>query len=239
MNPAMGTIQSAQSASNSLARSYLFPPRFERFVTPIHLAGRFGSEGVQARIQAREKLVGGLAFEWAAQTAPTPLPNDLQALLERVVSARLAWRHEQNVKSSLVELCDEVLNATPSLILGELLCNAFDAHVRANRGGLISLNVFTSTDHRLVVDVSDDGIGIKSVLQDFRSLKVSHNDVSPNWIPFVEGEIGIGLLWSKLLAELHAGSIEFLKDVYAGQRTTVRISFPLGIVNVLVESASQ
>ena len=207
MNPATDTIQTAQSASAPLACSYLFPPRIEEFLPQVHLAGKFGSEGIQARIRARQKLVGGLRFAWATDAASAPLTNDLQALLDEVVSARLAWRHEQNVESNFVELCAEVLQATPSLILHELLCNAFDAHARAHKQGFISLNVFASADNKLVIDVSDDGIGIKSVLQGLRSLGVHHNDVPPNWFPFVEGEIGIGLVWSKLLAEQQADGL--------------------------------
>jgi len=153
-------------------------------------------------------------------------------LLDSVLAARVAWYRDQGIESDLLELRTEVLSSAPSFMLRELLCNAFDAHVLANRGGVISLRVFASADGEVVIDVSDDGTGIKSVQAGPGFLEVRSNDVEPHWTPIIEGEVGVGLLWSKFLVELHGGTMGFLRNAYPQQRTTVRVAFPPGVLRI-------
>lgn len=211
---------------------HLFPPRQTEFIPQFHLAGRFGGEGVPARSSARLTILNGLKLEWTSDTILEPMQTHLEALLDGILSVRLEWRRDENIESRMSQLRKEVVHSAPVFILQELLRNAFDAHARANRKGPISLCAYATNNDWLVLDVSDNGIGIQSVHQGPESLCVCHKEVLRNWHPVIEGELGVGLIWSKFLVELHGGALEFLKDVYPGKKTTVRASFPPGVLRI-------
>jgi hypothetical protein len=221
------------SNANPGASKQLFAPRVEEFVPSIHHAGIFGSEGVPARVRSRARLLHGIQLKWMPRTARNPLPEDLQALLYNIVSIRLAWLGNRGIKVQVDKLRKEVLYSSPMFILHELVCNAFDAHVRANRQGRIGLNVYFSPAGKTVMDVSDDGIGFNSVVQGPNFIELSCPEIARNWSPFVEGKIGVGLLWSKFSTELHGGTLKFLRNVYPNQKTTVRLIFPTGVLKVV------
>jgi sensor histidine kinase regulating citrate/malate metabolism len=206
--------------------------RTEEFIPRLHLAGAFGSEGVRARIASRKRLTEGLRLLWTRGAQRPLLKANTEALLNRILSARLHWRREQNIKADFHEVLHSILESSPSMILEELLCNAFDAHARANKPGHITLSIHRNVRGQTSVEVSDQGIGFKYVRQGSDFLDVSSNDAPRGWCPFLEGEVGVGLLWIKFLAESRRGSIDLITSRDGHQKTTISVQFPRGVLRV-------
>ncbi len=206
--------------------------RRENFDVIRHLAGDYGSKGIGERGASRQRLINGVTLQWNPGTECKPVPRHLQLLLGTVLNIRLAWRYENGIESDVKALTHEIRSGSPWLLVQELLVNAFDAHVRAGRGGPISFSIQRLANGSETIEVSDDGIGIASVREVPGTLLVSSNQVAPGWDLQLEGGRGVGLMWSKFVTELHRGKLEFLKDIHPGQRTTVRATFPSGTLGI-------
>ena len=121
MKSAAGVNQFPGSVSGFSACKNPFWSRRAEFIPQIHLVGGSGGEGVQARITARRRILCGLKLRWTPGAVLKPLPGDLEALLDGVLSARVEWRRDRGIGLDLVKFRKEVLKTPPSFIVDELL----------------------------------------------------------------------------------------------------------------------
>lgn len=105
-----------------------------------------------------------------------------------------------------------------AIVIENLLTNA--SKYTAEKGS-ISVMVYSEATN-LILEVSDTGVGIdkKDLDQLFKKFSRIHNELSIR-----SGGSGIGLYLSKLIVEMHGGSIEAISHKDVG--TTFRVKFPL------------
>jgi len=127
------------------------------------------------------------------------------------------------------------LEAPFSHMVNELAKNALDSVHRSQEGmvprppGSAELHVYRAAG-RVILDFSDDGVGIAQVIDepgDFRVVPAYRDRTGRGALPPAYfGGGGVGFLWSKLLIEAHGGTFEVLRNAVPGYRTTIRVSLP-------------
>lgn len=127
---------------------------------------------------------------------------------------------QQKVKKE-IEKTLPLINADPvylGIVIENLITNASKYTLQK---GSISITVYSDA-HKLTLEVSDTGVGIDKHDIDklFKKFSRIHNELSIS-----SGGSGIGLYLSKLIVELHGGSIEIISRKGVG--STFRIKLPL------------
>ena len=147
---------------------------------------------------------------------------DLGALVHAVLTLvrDRATGKQQSLSSRLPEpapilRCDEL---KIKQVLVNLVVNAIKF---TNSGGVIRLDVTTEADGRLVIAITDTGIGIAS--EDLAKVMTPFGQVEPVHAR-KQGGVGLGLPLSTKLIELHGGTLTLESEVGVG--TTARVHLP-------------
>lgn len=92
-------------------------------------------------------------------------------------------------------------------------------------GGSIEV-MASSTKNSLIIEISDNGVGIPSSELNnlFKKFKRIQNDLSD-----VEGGTGLGLYWAQRIINLHGGTIEVKSTLHEG--TTFKLKLPKKVKN--------
>ncbi|MBI4388181.1 MAG: sensor histidine kinase, partial [Candidatus Omnitrophica bacterium] len=159
-----------------------------------------------------------------------PMSDSARALLEELQRRRIDYYVEQSIPKNPEELAQHSINANLRFVINEILKNAFDAYAMANKEGPIWMRILEDSNrNQIIIEISDNGIGIEEVVNEPGTIRVypkARDMEDEDIISVREGALQIGLLWSKLAAELHGGSLEVLPNFYDGYETTVRIALP-------------
>ena len=107
-------------------------------------------------------------------------------------------------------------------ILSNLLSNSFK---NTSGGGTISIRIWQSDETKVYISISDTGTGIeqakvKRIFESFSNTKTNSNT---NNLEMQSS--GIGLAYSKKLAELHKGSLQIESEVNKGTTVTVELPY--------------
>jgi len=202
-------------------------------------------EGVDSRYKKRIQLLKGMKFEWNSQ--PFGMNTETNKVLsDELVDRRYRWYQEQEIFTVLTShgdvkvtrdlLKSELTDKPVSFILDEILKNAFDAYVAIGSTGPISFKVIKE-DGQYIIEMLDNGVGIN--FEHTRKNDVWHVVSNPrnNHRFEKEGGMGIGILWSQLLVQLHGGKLEFLPSDTKGYKTMVKITLPENALKVNADSA--
>lgn len=216
---------------------------------------------LDSAVQRTDRLGPKLKLSWKPYIVTLhQLPLELRKIYHRVVALRIAALEENGYSYALGAIQRTTLNNSPDYIIDEIIKNAFDAQLLAQRPeDPVDLHIAVKGD-RLVIEVSDNGVGVKSVSNDGEeggALEVEANvqksraagtqgaegqpsvaDSADRWR--IRGGSRVGLMWSQLLAEMHGGRLEFLENAKPGFRTTVRVTLPMkemGEININTDRA--
>jgi signal transduction histidine kinase len=180
-------------------------------------------EGVQGAIDTIQKRSQGLLnfVEIYRNLTRIPKPNFRYYKVREVFE-----RSERLLKPKMNELditCsnkvfppDMMITADPDLVdqvVINMILNAMDA-IKGKEGGLISILATMNNNNRVVIDIQDNGVGIKPDILD----KI--------FMPFFTSKkhgSGIGLSLSRQIMHLHKGSVTVKSN--PGEGTTFTLTF--------------
>ncbi|MCR4336493.1 MAG: hypothetical protein NUV91_01620, partial [Candidatus Omnitrophica bacterium] len=204
--------------------------RFERSVEFDHndLMNR------QGRAEKRSELLQGLGLRWFRSPRGSD-PRRFHILSHQMIGGyerANPWIFSTGLANSQrEEFLREAIASSITKFMEELLKNAFDAYVAAQKTGIVLLRIY-ETPEELVIEISDNGIGVDLSRTGFNgngewcvySLPRADNGSVVRYQR--EGGRKVGAVWAQFLAFLHGGKVEYFADVVEGFRTTVRASFP-------------
>ena len=152
-----------------------------------------------------------------------PEAHDLIAFIEDTVDSFKDLSERKKISfeySSLISTYCTFFDADKiERILFNLLSNAFKF---TNEGGQVSLHVIAERDERIIIKVSDNGIGIPKELHDLIFMRFFQNDGA---VSILNQGSGIGLSITKEFVKMHGGEISVESQLYNG--TTFIINLPL------------
>lgn len=147
---------------------------------------------------------------------------DISVLLLECVSLVKGLASKNGVVIVNKEACDICCMYADGQKIKQVLLNLLSNAIKfTQRGGQISLRVYSSEDRRGVIEVSDTGIGIAKQNQ---GKVFSKFEQVENSLARPSKGTGLGLPLSRNLMEMHEGSLELESD--PGSGTTVRMNFP-------------
>lgn len=146
---------------------------------------------------------------------------DVHQLIQSVLNCMSIQIDERKGKVNLqLEATDFTINADKTH-LTNALCNILDNAIKYNEGDLV-LNIKTSnSNHQLIVEISDNGMGIDKEFQ--KNVFDKYYRVPTGDVHNVKG-FGLGLSYVKKIIELHKGKIELHSE--KGKGSTFSISIP-------------
>ncbi|MFQ5443041.1 MAG: ATP-binding protein, partial [Nitrospinales bacterium] len=156
----------------------------------------------------------------------------LQEILDEVISIILPLAEQKGIHITFPEAQDSDLTVTADRIrLKQVLLNLFSNAVKYNiEGGSVTLKAEKTKDDKVVVHITDTGIGIpqeklNSIFEPFNRLGAENSEI--------EGT-GIGLCITKRLIELMAG--EIFVESHLGEGSRFSIELPKGKKLELLEA---
>ncbi|MEI6557203.1 MAG: hybrid sensor histidine kinase/response regulator [Rhodospirillaceae bacterium] len=152
----------------------------------------------------------------------TPECLDAATLFQRVVkplapqAARAGISITEQVPETLPQLWGDGRR------LRQLLLNLLSNAIKFNRsGGLVALRAETAGDGRVVLSITDTGIGMTA--EDIRVALTPFGQVDGSLSRRRDGS-GLGLPLARMIADLHGGGLEIAST--PGHGTTVRVTLP-------------
>ncbi len=164
--------------------------------------------------------------------------NETEVPIVRVIEESLLWVEEDAAKNAC-RLSTRIMNSPPNLYaderkLRQMLVNLLSNAVKFTpAGGEITLRAEVDPDGGFVFSVADTGIGIAA--ENIQTALGTFGPVETALSRNHDGA-GLGLPLTKVLVELHGGTLELDSEIEVG--TTVTIRFPAERVLRAQESSS-
>ncbi len=189
-------------------------PKYLEYVKDIHGAGMHLLELINDILDLAKIEAGKIELYEENVDASHVIRSCLTLMKERAADAGVLLEHD--IASGLPALrADE---RKLKQILLNLLSNAVKFTVA---GGKVTIRTWFRTDGGYVFQVADTGIGI--ALEDISRALTPFSQIDGDLNRKYEGT-GLGLPLTKVLTELHGGSLDLQSEVGVG--TTVTVRFP-------------
>jgi len=146
--------------------------------------------------------------------------SNLVDMIKSVVSEHKLEIQKQKLKVEL-KLPEHLIAYVDEHYMRTVLVNLFDNAIKYSTAGKTITITARETDSKILIEFIDEGIGIRSEDQDLLFRKFSR--VKSKATTGIQGT-GLGLYWTKMIAELHGGAINLKSDIGKGSKFT--ISFP-------------
>ncbi len=146
---------------------------------------------------------------------------DVHQLIQSVINCMSIQIDEKKGHVNLqLEATDFTINADKTH-LTNALCNILDNAIKYNEGDLVLNIKTTNSNHQLVIEISDNGIGIEKEFQ--KDIFDKYYRVPTGDVHNVKG-FGLGLSYVKKIIELHNGKVELHSE--KGKGSTFCLSIP-------------